>query len=67
LKKYDCIGMFVAGLIVGMVSSYLVQADQYAKLRSEIIMKTGTDITYPNNDCVMNDTFYGGINSDSCK
>jgi hypothetical protein len=43
-------------------------SDQYTKLRREIIQKTGVDITYPENDCKMNDSIFGGrINTKTCK
>jgi hypothetical protein len=73
--------VFAFGFFWGILGFYLYQVDTYSHLRLEINMKTGVDITYPNNynhcynynrikafSCKMNDTIYGGkLNTESCR
>jgi hypothetical protein len=62
------IGSFVFGAALAWLFLSGHYDTQYTKLRSEIIEKTGVDISYPNNDCRLNDTIYGGrIETVYCK
>lgn len=59
VMKLLLVGIII-GIIIGTIRVEYKYNERYVNLRSEIILATGTDITYPHGDNRMNNAWFNG-------